>query len=142
MCKHRIIITYLASMLLVSCSIYKLDVQQGNVVTQEAVNQLKPGMNKRQVRYIMGSPLLVDVFHQRRWDYVYTNQPGGEARQQRKISLFFEQEVLKGIEGDFKPGELPVEETSKEMMVSVPKRVQQKTIWEKITGLFSWGGDD
>ncbi len=129
-------------MLLVSCSIYKLDVQQGNVVTQEAVNQLKPGMNKRQVRYIMGSPLLVDVFHQTRWDYVYTNQPGGEMRQQRKISLFFEADVLKGIEGDFKPGELPVEETSKDMMVSVPKRTQQKTIWEKITGLFSWGGGD
>lgn len=129
-------------MLLVSCSIYKLDVQQGNVVTQEAVNQLKPGMNKRQVRYIMGSPLLVDVFHQTRWDYVYTNQPGGEARQQRKISLFFEADVLKGVEGDFKPGELPVEETSKDMMVPVPKRTQQKTIWEKLTGLFSWGGDD
>ena len=76
-------------MLLVSCSIYKLDVQQGNVVTQEAVNQLKPGMNKRQVRYIMGSPLLVDVFHQTRWDYVYTNQPGGGDAAAAKDFSFF-----------------------------------------------------
>ena len=142
MCKHRIIITYLASVLLVSCSIYKLDVQQGNVVTQEMVDQLQPGMTERQVRYIMGSPLLVDVFHQTRWDYVYTDQPGNEARMQRKVSLLFEGKVLKGVEGDFKPGQLPVETSGQDMMVPVPKRVQQKTIWEKITGLFNWGGEE
>ena len=71
--KLLIIIACIASLYLTGCTnsrfhlVHKIDVQQGNVVTQEELNQLKPGMTRRQVQYIMGSPMVADVFHQDRW---------------------------------------------------------------------------
>ncbi len=82
---------------------YKPTVQQGNVVTQEMVDKLEPGMNRRQVTYILGTPLLVDAFHQDRWDYVYTKEVGGGAGNKTHISLFFEDDILVRIGGDFRP---------------------------------------
>jgi len=84
--------------------VYKIDIQQGNVVTQDMVDQLRPGLTKRQVQYVMGTPLIEDTFNQSRWDYVYSLQPGGENRQQESISLFFENNLLTHFEGDFIPG--------------------------------------
>lgn len=84
--------------------VYKIDIQQGNVVTQDMIDQLRPGMTKRQVQFVMGTPLIQDTFDQSRWDYIYSLQPGGEARQQESISLFFEGDKLSHFEGDFIPG--------------------------------------
>ena len=64
--------------------IYSPDIQQGNVVTQEEINKLEPGMSKAQVRYLLGTPLLVDVFHQDRWDYIYSMQEGRDPRSQER----------------------------------------------------------
>ncbi len=83
--------------------VYKPEVQQGNVVTQEMVDKLQPGMNRRQVTYILGTPLLVDAFHQDRWDYIYTRETGGGAGNKERISLFFEDDTLIRVEGDFRP---------------------------------------
>lgn len=83
--------------------VYKIDIQQGNVITQDMVDQLRPGLTKRQVQYVMGTPLIEDTFNQSRWDYVYSLQPGGEARQQESISLFFEDGLLDHFTGDFIP---------------------------------------
>lgn len=116
--------------------VYSLDVQQGNIINQEMIDQLRPKMTKRQVLYIMGSSMLVDVFHQKRWDYLYSEQPGGEARQQKRLSLFFDGDELLGVQGDFRPTTLPTIRESQETTVEVPKRVLEKTLWEKITGLF------
>ncbi len=100
----------LASLLavLVGCSfpgVHKIDIQQGNVITQDMVDQLRPGMTTRQVRFIMGTPLITDTFHSNRWDYLYSIQTGGGIRQQERISLIFDdnQELL-GLAGDFFPG--------------------------------------
>lgn len=82
------------------CAVYKIDVQQGNLVSQEMLDQLELNMPSQKVRFIMGTPLVVDVFHQNRWDYIYNFQPGGKERQQRRISLFFENEQLVRVEGD------------------------------------------
>lgn len=84
--------------------VYKIDVQQGNVVTQEMIDQLRPGMTKRQVQFVMGTPLIQHTFDQSRWDYIYSLQPGGEPRQQESISLFFKDDKLSHFEGDFIPG--------------------------------------
>lgn len=85
--------------------VYKIDIQQGNVVTQDMVDQLRPGMTRRQVRFIMGNPLIADTFHANRWDYLYSLQPGGGKRQQERISLEFDaNDQLSGISGDFRPG--------------------------------------
>lgn len=130
----------------VSCStilnnlpgVYSIDVQQGNIIDQSMIDQLRPNMTKRQVLYIMGSPMLNDPFHQSRWDYLYSKQPGGEARQQKKITLLFEGDNIIGIQGDFKPSALPVIKQSEETTVDVPKRELEKTLWEMITGLFDF----
>jgi outer membrane protein assembly factor BamE len=79
---------------------YKVDVQQGNYVNQEMVAKLKPGMTRSQVRFILGTPLVVDPFRTDRWDYVYLLNKGGEVTEQRRIAVIFEQDKLKRIEGD------------------------------------------
>ncbi|MDO9052251.1 MAG: outer membrane protein assembly factor BamE [Methylotenera sp.] len=82
---------------------YKLDVQQGNVVTSKMLLQLRPGMTKSQVRFIMGTPLIQDSFHGNRWDYVYQMREGGKITEQRRVILDFENELLKGVRGDVIP---------------------------------------
>ena len=139
--KHLIIITYLASLFLTAC-VYKIDVQQGNIVTQEMVDQLRPNMNTRQVRFVMGTPLLVDPFHPQRWDYIYSNQPGGEERVQKRITLLFEDDRLIGLQGDYRPSGMPVVEPTAEGTVIVPKRDTDKTLFQKIKSLFIWEDDD
>ena len=93
---------------LAGCSfpgVYKVDIQQGNVVTQDMIDQLRPGMTRSQVRFIMGNPLITDTFHANRWDYLYSIQPGGSQRQQERVSLVFNvNDQLAGLAGDFKPG--------------------------------------
>lgn len=116
--------------------VYKIDIEQGNMIDQSMVNQLRPNMTKRQVLYIMGSPMLADTFHEQRWDYLYSNQPGGEDRLQKRLSLYFNGDNLAGVQGDFRPSALPVIKESTETTIDVPKRVLDSTLWEKITGLF------
>ena len=82
---------------------YKIDIQQGNVITQEMVNQLRPGMTREQVRYVMGQALLPDAFNRDRWDYVYSFQQGSEQRVQQTLSVFFENDLLVNLEGNFRP---------------------------------------
>ncbi|MEE4080229.1 outer membrane protein assembly factor BamE [Pseudomonas viridiflava] len=100
--------TFVGLLALAGCSfpgVYKIDIQQGNVVTQDMINQLRPGMTRRQVRFIMGNPLLTDTFHADRWDYLYSLQPGGGERQQERVSLIFnESDQLVSLSGDFMPG--------------------------------------
>jgi outer membrane protein assembly factor BamE len=69
---------------------YKIDIQQGNVLTQDMVSQLRPGLSKDQVRFILGTPVLMDMFHANRWDYVYRLQKGNGAIEMRKFSTFFD----------------------------------------------------
>jgi outer membrane protein assembly factor BamE len=100
--------TFVGLLALAGCSfpgVYKIDIQQGNVVTQDMIDQLRPGMTRRQVRFIMGNPLLTDTFHTDRWDYLYSLQPGGGERQQERVSLIFnESDQLVSLSGDFMPG--------------------------------------
>ncbi|MBP9218564.1 MAG: outer membrane protein assembly factor BamE [Sterolibacterium sp.] len=79
---------------------YRIDVRQGNHVTQEMVAQLKTGQSKEQVRFILGTPLIADPFHAERWDYLYRFQPGRGEAQQRRITLFFSDDKLARITGD------------------------------------------
>ncbi len=100
----------LLALLCVSCGTalptikpYKLDVQQGNVVTSKMLLQLRPGMTKSQVRFIMGTPLIQDSFHGNRWDYVYQMREAGKIKEQRRVILDFENELLKSVRGDVIP---------------------------------------
>ena len=79
---------------------YRIDVRQGNFVSQEMVAQLKPGLSRDQVRFILGSPLVADMFHADRWDYVYRFQPGHGEVQQRTLTVFFQDNKLTRVAGD------------------------------------------
>lgn len=91
-----------AAMLSAACiKVYKLDTQQGNVVTQEMVDKLKPGMTRSQVRFVLGTPLITDPFHQNRWDYFYSFAEGREkTRQTRRLTILFRDNKLVGVQGD------------------------------------------
>ena len=91
----------ISMVLLPGCIVHKVDVQQGNVVTQKQLSALKVGMSKRDVRYVLGTPLVVDPFHSDRWDYYYSLKQGGNKDfEKRRITVVFEQEKLTRIDGD------------------------------------------
>jgi len=94
--KPFLIITLLLSIissasLFSGCTIHRLDIQQGNIIKDKMLDQLKIGNSQRQVRFVMGSPLLTDPFHANRWDYLYMEIPGDqrEITEYRHISLYF-----------------------------------------------------
>lgn len=79
---------------------YRIDVRQGNYVSQEMASQLKPGLTRDQVRFLLGSPLITDMFHADRWDYIYRFQPGRGELQERRLTIFFEGNKLARVTGD------------------------------------------
>lgn len=95
----------LVSLLLASCSglsvpllsPYKMDIRQGNYLTAEMRGQLKPGMTKQQVRYVLGTPMISDAFHGNRWDYVYRLAQQGEVVESQNLTLYFEGDNLARI---------------------------------------------
>jgi outer membrane protein assembly factor BamE len=104
----------IAALFLVSCGSarlpmpditpYRIEIQQGNFVSQEMVSQLKLGMSKDQVRFVLGTPLITDSFHADRWDYVFRRQRANSRElEHRKLAVFFEDGKLKRIEGDVTP---------------------------------------
>ncbi|MGQ0752437.1 MAG: outer membrane protein assembly factor BamE [Betaproteobacteria bacterium] len=106
---HRMRLVFTLVLLLAGCkqvpvlpslTPYKIDVQQGNYVTQEMVEKLKPGMTRSQVKFLLGTPLVVDPFRNDRWDYVYLHYKAGELAEQRRISVIFDQDKLKRVDGD------------------------------------------
>lgn len=93
----------IASGLLSGCSsgifsIYRLDIQQGNAINAEAVDKLREGMSPSQVRFIMGTPLLNDAFHEQRWDYLYWFKPSDGKVQEKRVTVFFQNGQVARIE--------------------------------------------
>lgn len=89
---------------LTALSVYRMEVQQGNYISQEAVAQLKLGMTKEQVRFVLGTPLVADIFHENRWDYVYRRQRENSRQvEERRVSVFFDGDKLVRLEGDVMP---------------------------------------
>lgn len=84
---------------------YKADVVQGNFVSSEQVAALRAGMAKAQVRNILGTPLLTDLFHADRWDYVFTIETKGVVSKPRRLTVYFKGETLERWEGDTMPSE-------------------------------------
>src|SRR3990167_2460996 len=98
---------------------YRVDVVQGNVVTQEVMALIQPGLGRAQVREILGTPLLADPFHANRWDYVFTIRRQGVPDQKRNITVFFENDVV----ARFDTAELPSEN---EFVASIAKPLDRK----------------
>ena len=89
----------LMPLLLGACSIHRIDVQQGNLIEAAQLEKLKVGMDKGQARFVLGTPMVADVFHENRWDYVYSRRREGEFTTEiKRVSLFFENDVVARIE--------------------------------------------
>ncbi len=106
MTRHILLMaTLLATGLLSGCNlVYKIDIQQGNVLTQSMVDELRPGMSKRQVSLVLGTAAIESPFHQNTWEYVTTYYRRGERIQRKVLTLGFEDNRLIQIEGDYAPG--------------------------------------
>lgn len=138
---------------------YRMEIQQGNFVSQDMVSQLKPGMTKDQVRFVLGTPLITDSFHADRWDYVYRRQRVNSTElEHRRIAVFFEDGKLKRVDGDVmpaakaeaatdKPGEAKAAaqtgaESSKEAPAAAAPagpaqaQPQEKSWWQKLKDKF------
>jgi len=114
--------------------VYRIDIQQGNVVTQDMLNRLEKGMEKRKVRLVLGTPLITDTFNQERWDYLYSFQKGGGKRTTRHITLRFKQDRLLSIEGDVRTAsERHEPKPHKETVVTVPARKEEGGILKALT---------
>jgi outer membrane protein assembly factor BamE len=116
--------------LLAACSpIYKLDIQQGNLFSKSLVDSLKPGMTKRQVTLVMGSPSVVSPFAQNRWDYISTIRRGNGRMETKDLVLYFENDALGRIEGDYfaeNPQELIREATKYKRQYPDDKRPKEE----------------
>jgi len=93
--KPRIIAIALFASLLQACILYVPDVEQGNILTKEMVDKVKVGQSEQQVRFLLGSPLVQDVFHKDRWDYVYTLKKGRSKKvDQQRLTIIFNNGVV------------------------------------------------
>lgn len=112
---------------------FKMDIQQGNVVTSKMLLQLRPGMTKSQVRFIMGSPLIVDSFHKDRWDYFYQLRQAGKIVEQRRVILDFDKELLTKVRGDVVPegtaGAATGNESSVAKTITIEPKPKEQTSW-------------
>ncbi len=156
---RNIIITALLPVifLLTSCSwapdlssiglprVHKIDIPQGNVIEQDQINQLRPGMNKQQVRFVMGTPMLDDSFHANRWDYLYRFKPGyGEIINKQATLYFNDAGQLVNIQGTYRPGEKAEKVHNTTEIVVVPLEDYEdgslidKSYWQRIVDFFSW----
>jgi outer membrane protein assembly factor BamE len=104
----RLLASLVAALALASCAFpYKIDVQQGNYVPEELVAKLKPGMTKAEVRQLLGTPLLIDVFHANRWEYYFSSVKGGKADPVSRLAIFFENDKVVSFTGQGRAGPPP-----------------------------------
>ena len=110
---------------------YRMDVEQGNVVTLEQRAQLKLGMGRREARFVLGSPLVKDPFHADRWDYVYSLRDGATGTvDQQRLSLFFEDDLLVDIHHD--PGGI----TTEKMNSKAPEKAAEGGLLQRLWNRF------
>jgi outer membrane protein assembly factor BamE len=83
--------------------VYRLPIDQGNVVKQDMIDQLQPGMSKEQVQFVMGTPMIASTFREDRWDYLFSLQRGNDILKQYRLSVFFKEDQLVNYTGNFKP---------------------------------------
>lgn len=103
---QKSLIYFLAALLLGACA-HKIDIQQGNVVTEAQLAKVKTGMNAIQVRTILGTPLLTDPFHADRWDYYFSMSKGQSLEERYRVTLLFKGSKLVRIE---RVGKIPERE--------------------------------
>lgn len=105
---------------------YRIDIQQGNFLSQEMVSQLKKGMTREQVRFVLGTPLVADIFHANRWDYVFYRELGDGRTERRNLSVFFVEDRLDRVAGDVGPAKPPAEAAKPAADAAPPAKAEAK----------------
>lgn len=138
--KLHILLALVASLTLVGCAtkqdgapqyqestlnklpfVYQMTIQQGNIITEEMVDRLEPGMTRSQVRYLLGTPMLTDLFHQDRWYYTYTIRLPHREMEKKPLVVYFDGDVMTRVEGFTTPNPARLEGREPEdIIVSVP----------------------
>lgn len=103
-----------------------MPIQQGNLVTSKMMMQLKPGMTKTQVRFVMGTPLISDSFHKDQWDYFYQMEKDGAIIEKRRVTLMFEKDLLAKVKGDVIPATQNKNEERQEIAPQINNEANQK----------------
>jgi len=110
--KNLVVTLILLGLFTTGCStfqfpwVYRLTIQQGNIVSQEMIDKLKPGMSKSQIQFILGNPILEDSLDQDRWNYIYSLQIPGRERLHKELVIYFKDNKLSHFEGDFVPSDV------------------------------------
>jgi outer membrane protein assembly factor BamE len=119
-----------------SFGVYKIDINQGNYLSQDMVDKLKPGMTQQQVKQILGSPLVESPFRPDRWDYVYEYSRQGQVVEQRKFTAYFADGKLTRWEGDALPQSV-VELNKSASAKALPSDVaEDKGFWDRLLDVF------
>ncbi|HVO89488.1 MAG TPA: outer membrane protein assembly factor BamE [Casimicrobiaceae bacterium] len=120
-----------------SLGVYKIDINQGNYLSQDMVDKLKPGMTRAQVRTVLGTPLVTSVFRDNRWDYVYEFTRQGKVKEHRNFTVYFQDDKVARWEGDQMPESL-VDLNRSAGDKALPKLPGEgKSWWEKLKDIFS-----
>jgi outer membrane protein assembly factor BamE len=119
--------------------VYKIDINQGNFITQDLVEKLKVGQTKSQVRIILGTPLVADAFHANRWDYVYRFESGGRVLEERKFTVLFQDDKLTKLGDEVLPIS-PIRGYAGERKegVTTSISVEDKSWWGTIRDILGW----
>ncbi|KAA6186376.1 outer membrane protein assembly factor BamE [Thiohalocapsa marina] len=124
--------------------VYKMTVQQGNILTEDMVDQVQLGMSRSQVRYLLGTPMLADMFHTDRWDYIYTIRRGHEPMQSKRLTLYFDGDTLTKIDGWIEPdpARALAAEEEREIVITVPDWKDNRGLINRALNTIGVGADD
>ena len=96
--------------------VHKVTIQQGNVITQRMIDQLKPGMTRDQVAFVMGEPIFLNPFAEDRWDYIYSLEIPGVYKERKRLTVHFQNDLMTHFSGDFAPTEIIQPELPPELL--------------------------
>ena len=138
-------IVFASALSLAGCSwaptwgVYKIDINQGNYVTQDVVDRLKVGQSKSQVRLLLGTPLVADAFHANRWDYLYRFESAGRLREEHRLTVLFQDDKVVKWTSDTLPI-APIRGYTGESTEGVVRSVSADDtgFWGTIRGWFGW----
>ena len=99
----RFLLPAVACAILLGGCVYRIEIQQGNYITKDVVAKMKVGMTRTEVRQLLGTPLLTDVFHADRWDYYFSQARGAKAGDRKVFSVFFKDDKVVSFPGDVQP---------------------------------------
>ena len=124
----------LVTSIFASGCVYQAALSQGNLLDQEDIDQVEVGMTRGQVRFLLGTPMIDDPFHENRWDYVYRIHRSGRAPSETtRVTLFFEEDKLTRVEGDMRP--LAEEKVQKKTeVVDVPYQDRRTGVLDRVLG--------